>query len=91
MMRFNVTFNDTGQKMPVKFNESRRKLDASFKNFQTVTEDLDVYTGQTTVVPSEVQQILQTDGKKIKSDVIIEPIPSNYGRIIWNGSTMTIV
>lgn len=56
-----------------------------------VTEhDLPVYTGQTEITPSEDTQLLQTANKTVVQDIIINPIPSNYGRITWNGSTITV-
>ena len=56
-----------------------------------VTEhDLPVYTGQTEVTPSEETQTLQTANRTVLQNIIINPIPSNYGRITWNGSTLTV-
>lgn len=50
----------------------------------------DEYTGATTVVPSPFQQILETTDKLLVTDIIVEPIPSNYGLITWNGSVLTV-
>lgn len=56
-----------------------------------VTEhDLPVYSGQTEVTPSEDVQTLQTVNRTVLQNIIINPIPSNYGRITWNGSTLTV-
>ena len=56
-----------------------------------VTEhDLPVYTGQTEVTPSEETQTLQTANRTVLQNIIINPIPSNYGLITWNGSTLTV-
>ena len=56
-----------------------------------VTEyDLPVYTGRTEITPSEDTQVLQTASKTVVQDIIVNPIPSNYGRITWNGSTLTV-
>lgn len=56
-----------------------------------VTEhDLPVYTGETEITPSEDTQVLQTANKTVVQDIIINPIPSNYGLITWNGSTLTV-
>lgn len=48
------------------------------------------YTGQTAVIPSDTRQILPTAGTLLTNDITIEPIPSNYGLITWNGSTLTV-
>ena len=56
-----------------------------------VTEhDLPVYSGQTEITPSEEIQTLQTANKTVLQNIIINPIPSNYGKITWNGSTLTV-
>ena len=49
-----------------------------------------VYEGATTVTPSSSAQVLATEGHAVLSDIIIDPIPSNYGLITWNGSTLTV-
>ena len=56
-----------------------------------VTEyDLPVYTGQTEITPSEDTQVLQTANKTVLQDIIVNPIPSNYGRLLWTGNTLTV-
>lgn len=48
------------------------------------------YHGETVVTPSSETQVLETAGKTLKDDITINPIPSNYGLITWNGSTLTV-
>lgn len=48
------------------------------------------YTGPTVITPTTSEQVLQTADKAILTDIIIEPIPSNYGLITWDGSTLTV-
>ena len=50
----------------------------------------DYYTGETTITPSQETQTLHTLGLLVPSDITINPIPSNYGLITWNGSTLTV-
>ena len=50
-----------------------------------------LYKGPYIVTPCEVTQFLNTHSTMLDHDIIIEPIPENYGKILWNGSTMTIV
>ena len=49
------------------------------------------YVGEYEVTPTSECQILNTTEKNMARDVIINPIPSNYGRIIWNGSELAVV
>ena len=48
------------------------------------------YNGSYTITPSTTTQTLSTEGLVMKSDLVINPIPSNYGLITWNGSTLTV-
>ena len=48
------------------------------------------YTGEYTVTPSAETQTLSTEGLMMTSNVTVNPIPSNYGLITWNGSTLTV-
>lgn len=52
--------------------------------------DYDHYTGQTTVTPSQQTQTLFTADHILDRNIIINPIPSNYGLITWNGATLTV-
>ena len=48
------------------------------------------YTGDYTVTPGETEQVLQTAGLVMEQSVTVEAIPSNYGRITWDGSTLRV-
>ena len=50
----------------------------------------DGYTGTTTVTPTLGVQVLETSGLVVPANIIINPIPSNYGLITWDGSTLTV-
>lgn len=48
------------------------------------------YDGPYEVTPSSEPQVLQTQFLKMAHDVIVNPIPSNYGRVEWNGVALTV-
>ena len=48
------------------------------------------YTGATDVIPSEQVQTLETAGKELLRNITVQPIPSNYGKITYNGSTILV-
>ena len=48
------------------------------------------YTGPTTITPGPITQTLATAELMVPVDIIIEPIPSNYGLITYNGSILTV-
>lgn len=52
--------------------------------------DQDIYTGATEVTPSQEEQILYTENKIVLENIKVNPIPSNYGLITWNGSELTV-
>lgn len=49
------------------------------------------YEGVYIATPTESQQTFATQGKVMDEDFIVEPIPSNYGRVEWNGLYLKIV
>ncbi len=56
----------------------------------TGISDRPAYTGPTEVTPSLETQVLYTENKSVLSNITVNPIPSNYGLITWNGSTLTV-
>lgn len=48
------------------------------------------YTGPYTVSPGAAAQTLATANKRMTGDVVVGPIPSNYGLITWDGSVLTV-
>ena len=51
---------------------------------------LPIYDGPAVIIPTEDDQIIATEGKHVLSNITVEKIPSNYGRVTWNGSYLTI-
>lgn len=48
------------------------------------------YGGAYEFVPSANAQVIETHGLLLDEDITIDPIPSNYGLITWDGSTITV-
>ena len=48
------------------------------------------YAGAITITPSDEAQTLKTAGLFMDDNITIEPIPSNYGLISWNGAILTV-
>lgn len=48
------------------------------------------YTGETEFVPTDSYQTAPTAGLLVDADIVIDPIPSNYGLITWNGIALTV-
>lgn len=48
------------------------------------------YTGDYTVTPQAEAVVIPAKGMLMKEDLVIDPIPSNYGLITWNGSFIRV-
>ena len=48
------------------------------------------YTGETDITAGAEAITLETRGKLMTEDIIVEPIPSNYGLLTWDGSTLRV-
>lgn len=61
---------------------------------EVVTEviggDAPTYRGAYVVTPTRETQTLPTRARVMAEDVIIRPIPQNYGLITWDGRTLTV-
>lgn len=55
------------------------------------TPSIPPYAGPYEVIPTMDEQVLRTASKLSTQDIIIKPIPSNYGRIIYDGSILTVL
>lgn len=83
----NATFNQ-GNALHACF-QGADTLDASL-NSTVYIPVVDVYEGPYEATPTQFTQTLSTEGFTMAQDVIIHPIPSNYGLITYNGSILTV-
>ena len=49
------------------------------------------YDGPLVVTPSDVAQTLPFAGRSGVEDVVVAPIPSNWGRIVYTGGIITVI
>lgn len=52
--------------------------------------EVDTYDGPYEITPSQETQTLETQNKRATANITVGPIPSNYGKITWDGSTLTV-
>lgn len=52
--------------------------------------EVDYYTGSYEFTPSAERQTIEIDQLTASQNITINPIPSNYGLITWNGATLTV-
>lgn len=89
MARFKASFRSTTNRFNATLRRTADRFDAAFRSVQVVV-DVDDYTGPYTFTPSAATQIVPTSGLRMLDNVTINPIPSNYGQIVWDGSILTV-
>ena len=57
---------------------------------QYATYDKPVYEGEYTFTPTQETQVVQTADKVLEHNITINPIPSDWGHITWDGSRLTV-
>ena len=57
---------------------------------KATAESAPAYGGTYTVTPTQRTQTLPTEGMLLSDNITINPIPSNYGLITYNGSVLTV-
>jgi hypothetical protein len=55
-----------------------------------VTSTIPDYEGEYVFTPTQETQTVGTNGMRLLDNITINPIPSNYGLIGWNGSILTV-
>lgn len=76
-MRINVQFNQTNQKLEIKFNSNKKNFEMGFQALQPITARPEgvYYEGSYEVVPQVEAQTLATKEKYLKEDIYICEIP----------------
>ena len=49
-----------------------------------------IYRGSYEVTPTQQAQILETEGRQATENIVVNPIPNNYGLITWDGSKLRV-
>lgn len=86
-MKLSVSFNQ--QALNVSFDPPLVNIGTSTQITRDYVER-DPYTGDYELTPSAEAQVLETKYLRMTDNLTINPIPSNYGLITWNGSTITV-
>ena len=48
------------------------------------------FSGDNIVTPGDSVQVVRCAGMRMSTDIIVTAVPSNYCRVGWNGSTLTV-
>lgn len=60
------------------------------RNDHKVIIGADPYDGPYEVTPSAETQVLQTADRRTTENIVVNPIPKNYGLITYNGYEITV-
>lgn len=75
--------------VPVSISVSLQGIDIA-TDTSIVREKIDEYSGAYSVTPSSETQVLRTANTKLDRNITVDPIPSNYGLVQWNGQFLTV-
>jgi len=84
---FNISFSGD-ESFPVEFSENE-SMTAEFEP-HIIVPVADYYDGDYEFTPSSQEQTVPIQGLTARRNITVNPIPSNYGLITWNGSVITV-
>lgn len=69
--------------------QSSNSFDGQSSTYQIV-KDIDAYQGAYEFIPSDSEQVVEIANLMALENIVINPIPSNYGKITWNGANLIV-
>ena len=69
---------------------SPQMLSSSIAGFAVIRRGFPEYPGPFEFTPSEETQVIPTEETSVYQNITIAPIPSDYGRIAWNGAGIIV-
>lgn len=64
--------------------------DASLAGSLTIAGSIPSYHGIFDITPGDAPQIVECSGLLMPQNIIVNPVPSNYGRIEWDGVSLSV-
>lgn len=86
-MRIKVKFNEAA---PTTFKAKFKDQDAYEVRFRALQSIYERYEGEYTVTPQKTSQTLYTEGLIMSGNIVVNPIPNNYGLVTYNGFELTV-
>lgn len=81
-----ATYDET---LPMDVTSSEETFDMTMGAEYAVAPTIQ-YEGDYAFTPSDEAQTISIEGRTASQDIVINPIPSNYGLITWDGRTLTV-
>lgn len=90
-MRLDIVFEENEQRLAAEFSENDFHIPADFGEVHIVKDVGEPYRGDYAVTPKVEKQVMQTKGKYMVDDVVVNPIPPEYGLITYDHNrTITV-
>lgn len=64
--------------------------DQAIKGGLSIAGSIPAYAGALLITPGAEEQTIECSGLLMPENIIVNPIPQNYGLITWNGTTLTV-
>ena len=48
------------------------------------------YDGAYAFTPTDAEQVIVIAGQIAEQNIVIHPVPQNYGKVAWDGNTLTV-
>lgn len=81
-----ATYDDT---LPMNVASSEETIGMNIGASYSMS-NADPFEGSYEYTPSEQTQTIPIEDLRATQDIVINPIPSNYGLITWDGITLTV-
>ena len=80
--------------MAVRFKQEKNSIAVVAKegriDLGVNTPTTQIYTGEYNIIPNDTTQTLNTANRLLIENIVIKPIPNNYGLITYNGFGITV-
>lgn len=83
-----MTVAVNGEQIPMSVTDNM--VNISFSVGMGISVNYPLYDGEYEFTPTPSTQTVQISGKAASQNIIINPIPSNYGLVTWNGAVLTV-
>lgn len=64
--------------------------EASLAGALTIAGSVPSYHGSCEITPGDSPQIVECSGLLMPQNIVVNPVPSNYGRIDWDGISLSV-
>lgn len=71
--------------VPIKIHVDTVRIPINLDRIVMIHDGEEPYTGPYSVTPTQQRQVLPTATRSTIQDIVVEPIPNNYGLITYNG------